>query len=147
MEQLNLDLDFTELALPGGVLRFEAADPNLYHRLLTAGQQLEELQTSLTPKAEKAEGRQALELLAEADRQAKQILNDAFGRGTDLDALLLGTSLLAVCRDGRRVVTALLETLTPVLEQGARRFYDAAADAEIQAADQRASALAGGSQG
>ena len=71
MNQLNIDTGVEEYCVNGrGVLRFNPADPNLYHRFFAAAPQLDALDRELTQKAAalpENDGPQGLALLAEYD--------------------------------------------------------------------------------
>ena len=138
---LTIDTGVEEYTLNGrGVLRFNPADPNLYHRFFAAGRTLarydEELTAALqnAPAGDEAAG---LALLQQYDAKIKALLGEIFGGGNDFDALLEGVNLAAVATNGKRVVQNLLEALTPVLQAGAQRRLDAAADAAAARLDAR----------
>ena len=124
MQNLTIDTGMQEFCVNGrGVLRFNPADPNLYHRFFALGAQLDALDAELTARtpADDAEG------LA--------LLTEIFGAHNDFDALLEGVSLAAVGQNGKRVVQNLLEALTPVLQAGAEQHLQAVADAAAAEAD------------
>lgn len=141
MKQLTIDTGVEEFCINGrGVLRFNPADPNLYHRFFDAGRDLEALDKELAEKtAALPEGDEAAEegvaLLAEYDRRIKALLGEIFGPENDFDAALGGVNLAGVAANGKRVVQNLLEALTPILQEGARRHLDAQADAAVAEAD------------
>ncbi len=132
MQELCLDTGLKEYRIGSGVLRFNPADPNLYHRFLKTADRLEELEQQLANTPAES-GEAALELLKEGDRQAKALLNEAFGEGNDFDRVTGGVNLLALCQNGRRLVQNLLAALAPVLEEGARGFYEEEAQKELAA--------------
>lgn len=112
--ELNIDTGVEEFRVNGrGVLRFNPADPNLYHRFFAAG----------------------LALLNEYDGKIKKLLTGIFGAENDFDAILGGVNLAGVGANGKRVVQNLLEALTPILREGAERRLTAAADAAEARAD------------
>lgn len=145
MRQLNIDTGVEEFCVNGrGVLRFNPADPNLYHRFFDAGRELEALDKELDRRAAELpdgpEGAEAgLALLADYDGRIKALLGGVFGPENDFDAALGGVNLAGAAANGKRVVQNLLEALTPILQQGARRHLEArAAAAEAGAAAARA---------
>ena len=119
MKRIKLDSGLEELAIGNGILRFNPKDPNLYVRFEQAVQKLEETEKELVEKAPQS-GMEAANLLHEADKKMKQILGWVFGPGNDFDQILGGVNLLAVAKNGERVVTNLFAALEPVLLQGAR---------------------------
>lgn len=125
MAQIELDLGVQEYQIGSGLLRFNPTDPNLYHRFLQAADEIEQLEGELAESAEAAKsGKETLELLNTADQRAKDLLNGCFGGGNDFEQVLGGVNLLAVCKNGQRAVTNLLTALQPVLEEGAKAFYE-----------------------
>ena len=75
-----------------------------------------------------------LAVLAEYDRKIKEVLNGVFGAGNDFDEILHGVNLAAVAGNGRRVVTNLLDALTPIIREGAERSMEEKADKVVQTA-------------
>ena len=131
-----------------GVLRFNPADPNLYHRFFAAGKTLERYDAELTAALgqlggdEQQRAAAGLALLQDYDGRIKRLLGEIFGAENDFDAILNGVNLAGVGANGRRVVQNLLEALTPILREGAERRLHAAADA-AEAAAQAARAARG----
>lgn len=143
MKQLSIDTGVEEFCINGkGVLRFNPSDPNLYHRFFVLGPELAALDRELGEKsaALPAEDAQAgFALLADYDARIKALLGEVFGPENDFDKALGGVNLAGVAANGHRVVQNLLEALTPILQEGARRHLEArAADAEAQAEAARA---------
>lgn len=121
MKKIKLDTGVTEVALGEGTLRFHPADPNLYVRFQEAVEKLQAVEAELVEKANGAGGETVARLLADADRQMKELLGWVFGPGNDFDALLGGVNLLAVASNGERVVTNLFAALEPILVEGAKK--------------------------
>ena len=139
--ELNIDTGVEEFSVNGrGVLRFNPADPNLYHRFFAAGKTLEQYDAELTAALGQLDGDEqqraaaGLALLQDYDRRIKRLLGEIFGAENDFDAILNGVNLAGVGANGRRVVQNLLEALTPILREGAERRLHAAADAAEAAA-------------
>ena len=139
MKKLNIDTGVEEFSVNGqGVLRFNPADPNLYHRFFAAGRTLNDYDAALTKALQTVEGDEqacaaaGLRLLNEYDGKIKALLTGIFGPENDFDAILGGVNLAGVVQN-------LLEALTPILREGAERRLKAAADtAEREAAAARA---------
>ena len=128
--ELNIDTGVEEFRVNGrGVLRFNPADPNLYHRFFAAGAELDGYDAALTKALA------GLALLNEYDGKIKKLLTGIFGAENDFDAILGGVNLAGVGANGKRVVQNLLEALTPILREGAERRLTAAADAAAARAD------------
>jgi len=125
MEKLELDVGLQEYQIAGGgVLRFNPADPALYGRFVQGQTELNKLEHSLLEQAKTATPQGLLELMEQADTQAKEILNRVFGSGNDFHKALGGVSLLAVCRNGKSVAENLFAALEKVLEKGTQRLVD-----------------------
>lgn len=130
MKKLNFDAGVEEFRLQGGgVLRFNPADPNLYARFLEAEAQLKDIEENLRKKAAESQdsGAAVIELLGQADREVKALLDRVFP-GNDFDKALGGVNLLAVAGGGQRVVTNLFAALEEILTDGAERFAQAQVD-------------------
>lgn len=128
--ELNIDTGVEEFRVNGrGVLRFNPADPNLYHRFFAAGAELDGYDAAQQRAAA------GLALLNEYDGKIKKLLTGIFGAENDFDAILGGVNLAGVGANGKRVVQNLLEALTPILREGAERRLTAAADAAAARAD------------
>ena len=96
MQSLNVDTGVEEFSVNGrGVLRFNPADPNLYHRFFAAGATLDRYDAELTAALEKTAGDAAagLALLQEYDGKLKALLGEIFGPENDFDAILGGVNL------------------------------------------------------
>lgn len=123
MKKLIFDSGVEEFRIPGGgVLRFNPGDPNLYSRFAEAAQKLAEIEAAL---AERAQQEPVLELLAQADRQIKQLLNWVFGGDNDFHKALGGVSLLAPTSNGQTVAANLFAALEQVLSRGAQALVEA----------------------
>ena len=119
MKRIKLDSGLEEVAIGNGVLRFNPRDPNLYVRFQQAVEKLQAAEAELVAKAPQ-DGIAAVELLHSADEKMKGILNWVFGPGNDFHEILGGVNLLAVAKNGERVVTNLFAALEPVLLEGLR---------------------------
>lgn len=128
MEKIQFDSGVQEFMLGSGVLRFNPSDPNLYGRFLEAGEKIADIQNNLAREAEQSQdnGYGAVQLLQSADRQMKKLLNWVFGGDNDFNALLGGVNLLAMGKNGHRLVTNLFGALEPVLMMGAQSQVDQA---------------------
>ena len=122
MENIQFDSGIRTYRINGeGVLRFNPGDPNVYARFLEAVEKLKAAEEELTRQAETAKETQIVELMTQADRKMKEILDWVFGGDNDFGAILMGVNLLAVADNGERVITNLFTALEPVLVEGAKR--------------------------
>lgn len=146
-ETLHLDDGILELDINGrGLLRFNASDFNVYQRFIAIVKELPEMEKKYMSEVEQPDNGDELELAAanlnkarEIDRQIKERLSEAFGQENDFDNLLGGVNLMAFGRNGERVITNLLNALTPYIERGVKQHMkDAAADAVAYAEKNRA---------
>ena len=122
MENIQFDSGIRTYRINGeGILRFNPGDPNVYARFMEAVEKLKEAEAELTGQAETARDSQIVDLMAQADRKMKEILNWVFGGGNDFGEILKGVNLLAVADNGESVITNLFAALEPVLVAGAKR--------------------------
>lgn len=128
MEKLIFDTGVKEYKINGnGALRFNPSDPNVYARFMDAMEKIRAVEEKLVSRAKEIEqngnqeesGAAVLRLMAEADREIKDVLSQVFGVGNDFDKILGGVNLLAVAGNGQRVITNLLEALQPIMVEGA----------------------------
>ena len=134
MQKLMIDTGVEEFEMPGGALRCNPSDPNVYHRFMEAIKKVEAAEKELVENAKNLKennGAEALALMAKADKDTKAALMEAFGPSNDFDVLVEGVNLMAVAGNGERVITNLLDALRPIIEQGAKRFYDDKANAAV----------------
>lgn len=135
MEKLVFDSGIREYQInENGVLRFNPGDPNLYARLLDAVDGIQAVEDSLVEKSgavQPEDGAAALRLMADADRQVKEILGGVFGAGNDFEKIFGGVNVMAVGDNGERVITNLLNLLTPIIQDGAERCARQQADAAV----------------
>lgn len=131
MEILNLDLGIREYRLTEkGVLRFNPTDPNLYDRFLNAEEAIRKVEQESAEQANAAgndaeiAGEVAIRIMAAADRKMKDILNGVYGHGNDFHAILEDVNLLAVGSNGNRIISNIMDVLTPIMEAGAKSFAD-----------------------
>lgn len=125
MQKLNFDLGLKEYEIGGGVLRFNPSDPNVYARFAEAGKRFYAVEEKLVSKAkeagDKAPGEVALGLMADADREMKEILAWIFGSHNDFDVIFCGTNIMGVGANGERIITNFIHALQPVMESGAKK--------------------------
>ena len=119
MKTIKLDTGVEQFKLPGGVLRFNPADPNVYVRFQQALESLQQLEQDMA--AEVTNGADFLQVLARTDKAIKQNLNLVFGPGNDFDAICGGVNLLSADAEGQRLISKLFAALEPVLLEGARQ--------------------------
>ena len=107
--ELNIDTGVEEFRVNGrGVLRFNPADPNLYHRFFAAGETLDGYDAALTKALAALDGDEqqraaaGLALLNEYDGKIKKLLTGIFGAENDFDAILGGVNLAGVGANGKR---------------------------------------------
>jgi hypothetical protein len=142
MEKLNFDSGIKEYKINGGgVLRFNPGDPNVYARFLEAAEKIRAVEEDLTRQAknmpQEDSGKAAVQLMAQADKQMKEILGWVFGPSNDFDKILGGVNLLAVTGNGERVVTNLFAALQPILVDGAQRCANEKTQEAVRKANAR----------
>lgn len=142
MENISFDSGMQQYRINGGgVLRFNPGDPNLYARFLESADKIREIEQQLTDRAEHMEqpdsGAAAVKLMAQADKEMKEVLRWVFGGENDFDQLLGGINLLAVAGNGERVITNLFAALEPVLVAGAEKCARDLEQAAVEQANAR----------
>ena len=109
----------------GGVLRFNPGDPNVYARFAEAGKRMAAAEERLIAKAEaageEASGETVLALMAEADREVKDVLAWIFGDHNDFNAIFCGTNVMGVAGNGERVITNFIHAIQPIMKAGAKK--------------------------
>lgn len=127
MERLIFDSGIKEYQMPGGVLRFNPGDPNVYARFMDATEKIRTVEQEMAAKAKilsdkgaENTGEEVLKIMRETDQKMKAILNDIFGHGNDFDKLLENVNLMAVATNGDRVISNLINALQPIMEDGAK---------------------------
>lgn len=133
MQKITFDTGVVTYKLGQGVLRFNPSDPNVYTRFSQAMEKLRQLQEDM---AQQMQSKPVLTVMAETDRELKQLLDWVFGPGNDFDAVMGGVNLLSVGSDGKRVAEHLLAALEPILLEGAQRC----AGQQVEAAKAQAQA-------
>lgn len=73
--------------------------------------------------------------MAQADKRMKEILTGVFGSENDFDKILCGVNVMAVCGNGERAITNLLNVLTPIIQDGAERCAKQQADIAVSEAN------------
>lgn len=146
MQTLCFDDGIQEFEVNGnGVLRFNPTDPNVYDRFRELVGEFEAIeqdyQDNLSAlEAEKTDengfavGGKAFELMRAMDLRVKERLAYAFGGGNDFNTLLGGVNLMAIGRNGKRVMVNVLEALAPLVENGANRYLKDEAAAAVEEA-------------
>ena len=123
MEKITFDNGIKSFKINGdGVLRFNPADPNVYARFMEAAEKIESIEADMVRAGENLsveDGTGVVKLLAEADRQIKDVLSWAFGKNNDFNEIMGGVSLMASASNGERVITNLIAALMPIIAAGA----------------------------
>ena len=152
MEQkLTFDDGILRLDVNGnGLLCFNPSDFNVYQRFCALVKELPKLEEQYKTEVEQipedaSEGEiielagKELDRAKEIDAAIKRKLSEVFGTSNNFDHLLGGVNLMAFGSNGERVITNLLNALTPYLEEGVKKHMkDAAADAVEEAKQNRA---------
>ena len=148
MEALKLNTGIREFKINDrGVLRFNPSDPSVYSRFMDVKEKIQALEEKMVEDTKKLNsessdnhGALVLKILTDTDQEIKRILSDVFGRENDFDQMLDGVNLLAVGTNGERVVTNLLNAITPILQEGIEAFIKQSTDNAVQQAQQNRAA-------
>lgn len=138
MDKIIFDSGLKEYEVGNGILSFNPSDPNVYARFMDAAERLREVEDKLVNKAKSSNGsgEVMLQLLRDADTEAKQILGWVFGEHNDFDKILGGVNLLAVGTNGERILTNFLQALMPVIKSGAEECAKMKIDAAMSKAQE-----------
>lgn len=155
-KKIVLDDGILELDINGrGLLRFNASDFNVYQRFASLAKELPEIEKDYKAKVEQfteteSEGpattdsdmagidfdavSTVMDACREIDKKIKEKLAWVFGPGNDFDVLLGGVNLMAFGRNGERVITNLIEALSPYLESGTKKHREEVAQEAVEQA-------------
>lgn len=147
-QTLQFDDGLLRLDINGsGLLTFNPTDFNVYQRFFQLLQELPELEKRYIAQVEQSGGAdemalagQELERARALDQELKNRLGQVFGPGNDFDQLLGGVNVMALGHNGQRVITNLLDALSPYIEEGAQRHMDSATQAARLSREQRRAA-------
>ncbi len=128
-------------------LRMNPSDPNLYARFFDAQDKLLQIEKDLEEQGAKlpeveqgaslaefeSASEQAIHLLSDADRRAKDVLGWVFP-GNDFDRILEGVNVMAVGTNGERIITNFVYALIPIIEEGANACIKAKTTAAVATA-------------
>lgn len=138
MQTIQFDSGIREYRInENGILRMNPADPNLYDRFLKAMQRISDLEKELAPNGENENGAGVVEQMRLADTKLKEILNWIFGPPNNFEEILGGVNLLAVARNGQRVIMNLFSALEPILLEGAQTYAEHQVQNAVAKAKQR----------
>lgn len=126
MKKLIFDTGIEEYEINGGkILRFNPADINIYNRLINAKDKIVQIESQMVEKAKAASdekmGETVVALLAEADAEMKKLLGEVFGGVNDFNDIFEGVNVMSVAKNGERIITNFLVSVTPILAAGAKR--------------------------
>lgn len=145
-EKLIFDDGILRLDVNGnGLLCFNPSDFNVYQRFCALVKELPKLEEQYKAEVEQmpedaSEGEiielagRELDRAKEIDAAVKQKLSGVFGTNNDFDKLLGGVNLMAFGSNGERIITNLLNALTPYLEDGVKKHMDDAAAEAVEEA-------------
>ena len=135
MEKLTFDSGIREFEINGrGVLRFNPGDPNVYARLLDSLDDIKAVESDLVERSkdiQQDDGAAVLRLITQADKRMKEILTSVFGPENDFNEIMGGVNAMAVCDNGERAITNLLNVLMPIVQEGADRCAKQQADVAV----------------
>lgn len=153
-EKLVFDDGIKEYEVNGReLLCFNPSDPNVYNRFCELREELPKLEDEYEVRLKELEAEtgmddlessgKVLKLMRDTDVKVKAKLSYAFGDMNDFDKIMGGVNLLAVGKNGERIVTNLLSALQPIIESGVRQHQtdvaaQAVADAKLNRAQRRA---------
>lgn len=144
MEKLNISVGIKQYQLVegGAPLSFNPGDPNVYARYMEIVPKIKAVEQEMAGRAKAVDtnaadaGEQALKIMRETDTRMKRLLDQIFGENNDFDKILCGVNLMAVTENGR-VISNVLEALTPIMNAGAKSCVESEVSAAKLNREQR----------
>ena len=129
MKKISFDSGIREFQINGnGVLRFNPSDLNVYNRFIESIDEIKKIENTLVERGkelgEKPSGADIIKLMRESDRQIKKVLTYVFGEQNDFEQIFDGVNTMAPTDNGERVITNFFAALSPMMEEGVRKFVD-----------------------
>lgn len=126
MEKLIFDTGIKEYEVNDkGILRFNPSDPNVYARFMDVSEKIHTIETEMAERAKaidesnaETRGAEMLQIMRDADRKVKTFLGEVFGVENDFDEIFEGVNLMAVARNGERVITNFFVAIEPIIVSG-----------------------------
>lgn len=133
MLKLNIDTGLKEFEVNGKhVLSFSPSDPAVYNRLMEISDVILEIEDDYEKRLQELEtdgedfsaAKEVLTVMKKADSAVKEKLRYVFGEQNDFDEILDGVNIMAVAGNGERVITNLLNALTPIIQKGMEDYAE-----------------------
>ena len=149
-EKLVFDNGIKEFEVNGReLLRFNPTDLNVYRRFFEVAEELPALEREYMEATKAQSGQtggdgfagagEVLKIMRDFDAKIKERLSYVFGEENDFDRIVGGVNLMAVGKNGERIVTNVFAALQPILEEGvAQHRREAAGQAVAEAKARRA---------
>ena len=136
MEKITFDTGVKTYQInENGMLRFNPSDPNVYKRFKDLGAKIEKLQAEYNERSKEiTDGGEAIDLLAEYDHRMKEELSIAFGQDNDFDQIFDGANIMAIAGNGELIITNFLNAITPIVEEGVKKYAKMEAQKAVQEA-------------
>ena len=135
MKKLNWDNGIQEFETNGeAILRFNPSDPAFYNRFLALIEKIKKVEDDISNEDENVDGKQAIHLLCKYDQMIKSMLADTFGNQNDFELIFSGVNLMALGKNGKRVIINFLDAIMPVIDDGAKKNAQATAAEAVERA-------------
>lgn len=136
MEKITFDTGVKTYQInESGMLRFNPSDPNVYKRFKDLGAKIETLQAEYNERSKNmTDGGEAIDLLAVYDQRMKEELSLAFGQDNDFDQIFEGANIMAIAGNGELIITNFLNAITPIVEEGVKKYAKMEAQKAVQEA-------------
>lgn len=135
MKKLNWDNGIQEFETNGGaVLRFNPSDPAFYNRFLSLIEKIKKVEDNLSREDQNVDGKQAIHLLCKYDQMIKAMLSETFGNQNDFELIFSSVNLMALGKNGKRVIVNFLDAVAPIIDDGAKKNAQATAAEAVERA-------------
>ncbi|MEG2020960.1 MAG: hypothetical protein RR087_04240 [Oscillospiraceae bacterium] len=146
-QKLSFDTGIQEFEINGNaLLKFNPSDPNVYKRFFETAEKISAIEEDmenkmhefdglLNEKGEQIGGQKVIELLHSIDIKIKEQLKYTFGEDNDFDKMLGNVNLMAVCKNGERVITNFFSALMPIISKGAEMQLKDKANSAVEIAN------------
>lgn len=130
MKKIAFDTGIKEYEVNGtAFLRFNPSDPNVYFRFFSAAEKIRAVEKECIKKAKDARHGEennissVAQIFVEADSKIKTILSDVFRAGNDFGKIFDGVNVVAVNKNGKRVLDSFMEAVSPIMETGIKELF------------------------
>jgi hypothetical protein len=107
----------------GAIFSFNPTDINLYARFLKLRDNILEIGAEIEKKAEELDANEEKNVeefalaMEEADKKAKAMLTECFGKSNDFELIFDGSNIFSATVSGDWLITEFVTAITPIIEK------------------------------